>query len=119
MTKTEMLKKNYEFKKVITKGKFHSKKSIQIVILKNKKNINLLGIAIGTKNGKSFQRNKAKRIIREAYRSLEPEMNVGNSMVILLKKGYEIKNIKFDEIKCDMKSIFEDVEIIKKKKKIL
>ena len=37
MKKTEMLKKNYEFKKVLTKGKFYTKNIIEIVILKNNK----------------------------------------------------------------------------------
>ena len=37
MKKTEMLKKNYEFKNVLTKGKFYIGKEIEIFILKNNK----------------------------------------------------------------------------------
>ena len=82
MKKTEMLKKNYEFKNVLTKGKFYIGKEIEIFILKNNKKRNFLGIAIGAKNGKAFQRNKAKRLIREAYKNLE-ERNICESMWIL------------------------------------
>ena len=32
-----MLKKNYEFKAVLTKGKFFKEKEIEIVVLKNNK----------------------------------------------------------------------------------
>ena len=47
MKKTEMLKKNYEFKTVLSKGKFFKGKEIEIFILKNNKKRNFLGIAIG------------------------------------------------------------------------
>ena len=55
MKKTEMLKKNYEFKTVLSKGKFYKGIEIEIFILKNNKKRNFLGIAIGTKNGKAYQ----------------------------------------------------------------
>ena len=35
MKKTEMLKKNYEFKNVLSKGKFFKEKKIEIFLLKN------------------------------------------------------------------------------------
>ena len=46
---TLMLKKNYEFKQVLTKGKYYSGKFITAYILKNKKNINFLGLAVSVK----------------------------------------------------------------------
>ena len=46
MKKTKMLKKNYEFKNVLTKGKYYSGKYIDAYIKKNKGNGNFLGIAI-------------------------------------------------------------------------
>ena len=100
MKKTIMLKKNYEFKTVFAKGKFFKEKQIEIFI--NKKNNicknNFLGIAIGTKNGKAFQRNRAKRIIRECYTRLENQLTEGNCIVILMNKNYSIENITFDEV---------------------
>ena len=81
MKKTEMLKKNYEFKTVLKKGKFFIEEEIEIFILKNNKKRNFLGIAIGTKNGKAFQRNRAKRIIRESYTKLENRLIEGYSYI--------------------------------------
>ena len=63
MKKTEMLKKNYEFKTVLSKGKFFIGKEIEILLLKNNQRMDLLGIEVGTKNGKAFQRYRANRII--------------------------------------------------------
>ena len=54
MKKTTMLKKNYEFKTVLTKGKCFREKEIEAFILKNNKKRNFLGIAVSTKKWKSF-----------------------------------------------------------------
>lgn len=118
MKKTEMLKKNYEFKNVLTRGKFYRGKEIEIFIIKNNKKRNFLGIAIGTKNGKAFQRNKAKRLIRESYSKLENELIEGNSIVILMNKKSPIKNMKFSEVFEDMEKIFLKAEILKKEDEI-
>ena len=118
MKKTEMLKKNYEFKIVLTKGKFFIEKEIEICILKNNKKRNFLGIAIGTKNGKAFQRNKAKRLIRESYAKLEKSIKDGNSIIILMNKKFPIKDMKFSEVLEDMQKIFLKAEILKKEDEI-
>ena len=118
MKKTKMLKKNYEFKEVLSKGKFFVEKEIEIFILKNNKKANFLGIAIGTKNGKAFQRNKAKRIIRECYTKLENQIVDGNSIVILMNKNFCIEDIKFSEVFEEMKNIFEKAKILKEEEKI-
>ena len=118
MKKTEMLKKNYEFKNVLTKGKFFIGKEIEIFIIKNNKKRNFLGIAIGTKNGKAFQRNKAKRLIRESYARLENSLIDGNSIVILMNKKFPIEKMKFSEVFEDMEKIFLRAEILKKEDEI-
>ena len=118
MKKTEMLKKNYEFKNVLSKGKFFKGKEIEIFLLKNNKKRNLLGIAVGTKNGKAFQRNRAKRIIRESYTKLENQLTEGNSIVILMNKKFPIKNVNFSEMLENMKNIFLKAEILKKEDEI-
>ena len=112
MKKTEMLKKNYEFKTVLSKGKFFIGKEIEIFLLKNNQKRNLLGIAVGTKNGKAFQRNKAKRLIREAYKNLEEKIINGYSIVVLLKKDIDINDMKYIDILNEMENTFKKANII-------
>ena len=118
MKKMEMLKKNYEFKNVLSKGKFYIEKEIEIFILKNNKKRNFLGIAIGTKNGKAFQRNRAKRLIRECLIKLEGNLIEGNSLVILLNRKFPIDDIEFSEILNEMKNIFLKAGILKEEDEI-
>ena len=107
MKKTKMLKKNYEFRNVLTKGKYYSGKNIEAFIKDNNKNCNFLGLAISVKTAKAVKRNKIKRLIRENYKILEPQIKNGKSIVFLWKKKADVKNATFDNIKSDMNSIFE------------
>ena len=118
MKKTTMLKKNYEFRTVLTRGKCFREKEIEIFVIKNNKKSNFLGIAIGTKNGKAFQRNRAKRIIRECYTILENQVIDGYSMVILMNKKCSIDQMTFAQVLKEMQKIFEDAKILKKEEEI-
>ena len=113
MKKTKMLKKNYQFRNVLSKGNFYKEKNIEIVTQKNSKKINLLGIAISKKNGKAFQRNKLKRLIRESYRALEPQLTDGNNIIVLVKKEADAKQINYQEILESLKQCFYKAKIIK------
>ena len=112
MKQTVMLKKNYEFKIVLTKGRFYRGKQLKIVILKNGKNFKTLGIAVITKNGKAFQRNKANRLIWEPYKNLEEKIINGYSIVVLLKKDIDINDMKYIDIINEMENTFKKANII-------
>lgn len=113
MKKTKMLKKNYEFKNVLSKGKYYSGKNIEAFIKDNNKIYNLLGLAISVKVAKAVGRNKIKRLIRENYKLLEPEIENGKSIVFLWKKNIDVKNATFENIKADMNYIFDKAKIKK------
>lgn len=76
MVKTDTLKKNYEFKNVLSRGKYFSGNYIDIYIKKNRKNLNFIGIAVGVKLAKAVKRNRIKRLIRENYRLIEKNLYV-------------------------------------------
>lgn len=107
-----MLKKNYEFKNVLTRGNYYGGKQIEIFVLKNKKPFVMLGIAVSKKVGNSVSRNRIKRLIKENYRLLEKDIKENNSLVILWKKSVDKEEADFYKIKEDMKQIFEKAEII-------
>lgn len=112
MKKTEMLKKNYEFKKVLDKGKYYGGQYIEMFVVKNDLTINLLGVAINKKVGKAVIRNRVKRLIKENYRLLEENMEIGNTLVILWKKKVKIQEAEFYNIKEDLTNILKRAEII-------
>lgn len=113
MKRTVTLKKNYEFKRVLTKGKYFSGNYIEGFISKNKQKNNYIGIAIGVKIAKANKRNRLKRLIRENYRLLEDRLKMGYNIVFLWKKKVSVEEAEFQRIKKDMLNIFEKLGIIR------
>ena len=112
MKKTKMLKKNYEFRDVLSRGKYYSGEYIEAFLKKNKSDkYNFLGIAISVKSGKAVRRNHVKRLIRENYRLVENTLKVGYSMVFLWKKKKDIKDADFQKIKKDLNNIFDKADL--------
>ena len=109
-----MLKKNYEFKYVLSKGKYYSGENIEAFIYKNNYEYNLLGLAISTKIGKAVKRTMIKRLLRETYKGLENNISNGYSIVFLWKKKVNINNATYNNIKKDMNSIFDKAQLLVK-----
>lgn len=114
MKKTIMLKKNYEFKNILTRGKYFGGKNIEIFVVSNDIAINMLGIAISKKIGNSVNRNKIKRLIKENYRLIEKDINLGYNLVILWKKKVSKEQATFNNIKEDMIDVFKSAKILEK-----
>ena len=106
MRKIDTLKKNYEFKNVLNKGKFYRGKYITIYISKNRREKNVIGIAISKKIGKAVKRNRLKRLIRESYRLQKKELEQGYNLVFLWNKNQE-QDSKINVIYEDMRILFK------------
>jgi len=112
MKKTKMIKKNYEFRKNLSKGDYFSGKYIEAFVKNNNENLNFLGIAVGVKIAKAVKRNNIKRLIRESYYFLEKDIKVGYNIVFLWKKKADVKDANFKNIEKDMKNILIKAKII-------
>ena len=80
------LKKEKDFQKVFHKGKRVFSNSLTMICLPS--DILKMGISIGKKHGKSVQRNRIKRLIREAFRLTRDEMK-GNYAIVIIPKVSE------------------------------
>lgn len=77
------LKKQADFQRLFHKGMRAFSPSVTMLYCPAAKM--RMGISIGKKHGKSVQRNRIKRLLREAFRSVSEEMR-GNYAVVLIPK---------------------------------
>lgn len=112
MINIDTLKKNYEFKNVLLKGKCYFGKYISIYILKENNKTNKIGIAVGKKIAIAVKRNKIKRWIRECYRIYESSFKYNCKMVIIFKKDVNLDELDFWRIKNDLEINLKKAGII-------
>ena len=77
------LKKQADFQKIFDKGKRAFSPSMTILYRKSEKLT--FGISVGKRHGKAVQRNRIKRLLREAFRKNANLINGTYSLVIVPK----------------------------------
>lgn len=98
MLYTEIIKDNRDFVGAYKKGKYSASKYSVIYVRPNGRPYNRLGITAGKKVGNAVCRNRAKRLIRLAYRQAEVSLPVGIDIVIVARSLLcEIKSQEY----CD------------------
>ncbi len=109
MSKLEVLKKNYEFRAVLSRGKYYAGKYIEAFALKNFLKKNKIGIAVNKKIAKAVKRNYLKRLIREGYRQNIENFDLGYNIVFLIKKSANINEISFQAVEKDILKILKEI----------
>ena len=85
MLYTEILNDNKDFLLLYKKGRYSASKYSVIYVRPNGRPFNRLGITAGKKVGNAVSRNRAKRLIRLAYRLFEKDMPIGMDIVIVAR----------------------------------
>lgn len=80
------LKKQADFQRLFQKGKRGFSPSLTVIYRPAERTT--MGVSVGKKHGKSVQRNRIKRLLREAFRSVQGEMQ-GNYSIVLIPKVTE------------------------------
>lgn len=112
MKKTEIIKKNYEFKYFFKKGKYVPGKLLEIFIYQSKNEKNRIGIVVSKKVGGSVVRNRLKRFIRAAYTEIEEDIAINSNILIVWKKNIEPARANFFDVKDDLVNIFKKTGIL-------
>jgi ribonuclease P protein component len=83
------LKKQADFERLFHKGKRAFSPSLTVLYFTTKLDKNVMGISIGKRHGKSVKRNRIKRLLREAFRTVEKDIKGKYSIVLLPKVSEE------------------------------
>lgn len=112
MNKTVPLTLNRDFVRIYKRGKSFVTPSIVLYVFKNKLEVNRLGITTGKKIGKAVKRNRARRIIREAYRALEPNTKAGYDLVFVAR--VRTVSMKTGELQGIIKGVLTNAGVLLK-----
>lgn len=85
MSKFFMLKENRDYRRAYTRGKSFVSPDLVTYIIKNNNNNLRIGITTGKKIGKAVERNRSRRIIREALARLYPDVKSGYDLVFVAR----------------------------------
>ena len=96
------LKKQADFQKLFQKGKRVFSPSLTMLYRSAEKMT--MGISVGKKHGKSVQRNRIKRLIREAFRAAQADMKENYAVVLIpkVRDAYTFEGFRRD-LQCMIK----------------
>lgn len=105
MKHTLSLNKNTLFKRLYYRGKTYGCPYFVLYVLKANTSINRLGFTVSKKIGKAVARNRARRLLYEAFRLYEPDTKRGYYMVMVAKGA--VLNADFNTIRLNMGKVLQ------------
>ncbi|HEX3027202.1 MAG TPA: ribonuclease P protein component [Clostridia bacterium] len=109
---TVPLKGNRDFRRIYSRAHSFVSRSVVLYFSKNRLGSNRLGITVSKKLGCAVKRNRAKRIIREAYRMTEPEIRRGYDFVVVARS--RALSMKTGELQKDLYTVLKNAGVLLK-----
>lgn len=90
------IKKQADFTRIFSKGKRGFSPTLTVVFRPAERTG--MAISVGKRHGKSVQRNRIKRLLREAFRSAQTELKGAYSFILVPKvlESYSVKDFERD-----------------------
>ena len=118
------VKENHLFSKAYAKGKKVGCRNVAVYLLKDthasllrkqnpqKKYLNRVGLTVSKRVGGAVQRNRAKRVIREAYRQADKNYILKKGFIIIIVARESAAGVKTAQIYSDLVYAFGKLGII-------
>ena len=92
LPKTCLLRKNQEFDWVYSRGRRLHGKGFSLIYADGSTDWNRLGISVRKKTGRAVDRNRIKRIIREAFRLHRESFPKKSDIVVTVRPGFSLRS---------------------------
>lgn len=109
--KSNALKENKDFKRLYYRGKSEAAPCLVTYVMKNNVQKTRVGITSSKKIGNAVKRNRARRVIREAFSSLEGRV-VGNFDIVFVART-RTTVVKMQDVLFDMEKELKKLGVIK------
>ncbi len=98
------LRRNRDFERVRARGRSWPSRTVVLSAVENGIGANRYGFAVGKRVGGAVERNRAKRLLREATRSLHPRMRQGFDVVLIARNSVGPATTA-DEVAADLERV--------------
>ena len=105
------LRNQRDFSRVYKYGKSKGSRFIVVLYKKNGKGFTRTAFVSSKKVGNSVERNRSRRLMREAYRSISPAVHSGYDVIFVARNT--IVGHKEAEIEKNMKSVLKECGLIR------
>lgn len=102
LPREKRLSKGQDFDRVYQRGKRAGSDSFNLITLPNRLQMSRVGIVVGKKfSKKATERNRAKRIYREAISGIYKEIKPGLDVIVFVKKTD--KKVSLEAVRAELK----------------
>lgn len=120
---------NHLYAKAYAKGKKAVTGTVIVYVLRDyaarrlrdahpqKRFVNRIGLTVGKKLGGAVERNRAKRVLREAMRAIEREPGVKTGFLVVLAAREKATEVKAAEVERDLRRALEKLDMLLPAKK--
>ena len=105
------LKSNSDFRRLYNRGKAVTDPALVVYYSKNRAGICRIGITTSKKIGNAVERNRSRRVIREAFRQVCPDINPCYDIVMAARS--KTKYLKSTRVAETMRRIFGEQGMLK------
>lgn len=112
MKKPEVLRKQEDFTKLYTKGKSSGSRHLVLLYRKNGLTYNRKAFLASKKVGNSVCRNRARRLMREAFRKTETELPTGYDFLLIAR--HTITECKFEQVEKSLHFALQKTGLIER-----
>ncbi len=97
------IKTNIDFRRAYMRGRSYTNPALVIYVIKNHAGLCRIGITASKKIGNAVQRNRARRVIREAFRMIDSPIKESYDIVFVARtKTVFRKSTDIHSIMCSM-----------------
>lgn len=111
MNRRFRLTRSTDFKRVRREGRSFAHPLVVLIVDPNQSDRTRIGVAAGKRVGNAVYRNKAKRRLREAARSLHPLLATGWDVILLARIA--ILDAEWEELVGAVRSLAQEAQMLK------